>query len=775
MANISAIKLPDDTSYNIKAVAIPMGKLDTTSTATVMTASIDGITELVNGVCVWLTNGVVTSASNFTININGLGGKPVYQSQAAATRSSTIFNINYTALLIYNEDRVEGGCWDYVYGYDSNTNTIGYQIRTQAVSMPMDSITYRYRLLFQSVDGKKLVPANNSTSTNATSSRTTIQTPIDPFGLIFYYGTTASVAAGSKPNSSYLWQQYNGISLGYSFNTTGSALTMTTSAPIYLKCAPQTNGSAIIDSTTPFVQSLPSSDDGKIYIFLGIAESATAFMLTLEHPIYWYKDGAVRQWTNSVDSDSKVEQVSATPSSYTYWRPLLVGASSNATEGFTPTSVTDKSYTFPTVEVQPSSGTIRINSLALVDSTYKTTLSPTTLTANRTITLPNNSGTIALTTDIPSAATANPIMDGTAAVGSSTKYALEDHVHPTDTSRLAASLKGTANGVAELDENGKVPSSQLPSYVDDVIEGYYWDGSFFYDIGHTIEIYPPESGKIYIELNSGKTYRWSGSAYVEISASLALGETSSTAYRGDRGKTAYDHSQLTSGNPHNVSKSDVGLGNVDNVQQYSASNPPPYPVTSVNSQTGNVTLSIPTKTSDLNNDSGFITGMYIASYGSSTFADISAAYLANKIVYCKASSNADPSSGVQSRMAFLAYVNKNSSNDQINEFEFQYYRSVATHTAAQQGDQVFIYKLNSSGTWSVTTREAYTKVVAGTNMTSSYSSGTITLNATSQVPTVTAADNGKVMTVVDSAWAAADLPIYNGASTIIPAASGVSF
>ena len=57
---------------------IPMGKLDTTSTATVMTASIDGITELVNGVCVWLTNGVVTSKENFTININGLGGKPVY-------------------------------------------------------------------------------------------------------------------------------------------------------------------------------------------------------------------------------------------------------------------------------------------------------------------------------------------------------------------------------------------------------------------------------------------------------------------------------------------------------------------------------------------------------------------------------------------------------------------------------------------------------------------------------------------------------------------------
>ena len=58
--------------------------------------------------------------------------------------------------------------------------------------------------------------------------------------------------------------------------------------------------------------------------------------------------------------------------------------------------------------------------------------------------------------------------------------------------------------------------------------------------------------KIYVDTTSNKTYRWSGSAFAEISASLALGENSSTAYRGDRGKIAYDHSQITSGNPHGV-------------------------------------------------------------------------------------------------------------------------------------------------------------------------------------------------------------------------------
>lgn len=123
--------------------------------------------------------------------------------------------------------------------------------------------------------------------------------------------------------------------------------------------------------------------------------------------------------------------------------------------------------------------------------------------------------------------------------------------------KLDDSQKGAANGLAELDAGGLVPTSQLPSYVDDVIEA-----ANFAALPGT-----GATGKIYVTLDDNKTYRWSGSAYVEISASLALGETSSTAYRGDRGKTAYDHSQLTSGNPHAVTKSDVGLSNVTNDAQ----------------------------------------------------------------------------------------------------------------------------------------------------------------------------------------------------------------
>ena len=149
---------------------------------------------------------------------------------------------------------------------------------------------------------------------------------------------------------------------------------------------------------------------------------------------------------------------------------------------------------------------------------------------------------------------------------------------------IPSSSKGAANGVAELDANGKVPSSQLPSYVDDVLNyddvNYAnwpeWESGASYSVGDNVKVtasedpaavtgyicivanssasilntewreatkFPAqgESGIIYIADVTNITYRWGGSSYVAIGSDLALGETSSTAYRGDRGKIAYDH------------------------------------------------------------------------------------------------------------------------------------------------------------------------------------------------------------------------------------------
>ena len=159
-------------------------------------------------------------------------------------------------------------------------------------------------------------------------------------------------------------------------------------------------------------------------------------------------------------------------------------------------------------------------------------------------------------------------MDGVASAGSETKFARGDHVHPSDTSRvpttttvngkplssnitltaddvsaipntrtvngkplssnitlsandvsaIPASAKGTANGVATLGSDGLVPSNQLPSYVDDVIEGYLNGGKFYKESAHTTEI-PGESGKIYVDITNAESpvsYRYSGSSFVKI-------------------------------------------------------------------------------------------------------------------------------------------------------------------------------------------------------------------------------------------------------------------
>lgn len=139
-------------------------------------------------------------------------------------------------------------------------------------------------------------------------------------------------------------------------------------------------------------------------------------------------------------------------------------------------------------------------------------------------------------------------------------------------------------------------------------------------------------------------------------------------------------------------------------------------------------LNIPTKTSQLTNDSNYMSGMTILAYGKSTWNDFITAYTNKQIVYCRASSSANPATGSQTRMAFMAYVNNETTPTNV---EFQYVRSIASHSDSQQGDQVYVYKLTNSngGTWSVETREMSTKIVAGTNMTSSYSNGTLTLNA----------------------------------------------
>jgi hypothetical protein len=118
-----------------------------------------------------------------------------------------------------------------------------------------------------------------------------------------------------------------------------------------------------------------------------------------------------------------------------------------------------------------------------------------------------------------------------------------------NTKASSASVTQSLSTKADL-VDGVIPANQLPSFVDDVLE---------YDTLTSLP-FVGEAAKIYITIDTNKTYRWTGSSYAEIgSGGVALGETALTAYRGDRGKEAYDHS-LSQGNPHNTTTSEINEG-----------------------------------------------------------------------------------------------------------------------------------------------------------------------------------------------------------------------
>ncbi len=680
MSDISKITLPSGDIYDLKDVlarqTIPFGQVDSTSTSTAFTATVPGITELKDGVIMLLKNGVITSASGFTININGLGAKPVYSNMAAATRETTLFNINYTLLFIYDEDRVSGGCWINYRGYYSDANSVGYQLRTNNTVMNVSDTARYYKLYFTSADGTMWVPASVNSTNNATSARPVNQRPINPFGRIVYTSASTNYTTGSNLAAATAWSQY-ALVLGYSFNRTGAALELSVEKPVYIKCAPQSNGSAIIDADNPYVQALPSTADGKIYIFLGVAYDATHVELYQDHPVYWYDGTGIRLWNGSATAAIDVDTALSTTSENPVQNKVITNA-------------------------------------------------------------------------LPVAATTAPIVDGTATVGTSTKYAREDHIHPK------ATYTASEVGLGNVDNVQQYSASNPPPYPVTSVNG---------ETGAVSLSIPTKTS----DLTNDSGYTTNVGTITGVTAGSGLsggGSSGSVTLNHSNSVTAQTTQALypvkidAQGHISAYGTAVTSLPASDVSAWAKASTKPTYTASEVGALPD--TTVIPSKTSDLTNDSGFITGMYIGSYGHSTYAEILAAYQANKVVYCRASSAADPSTGSQTRMAFLAYVNN---AETPTTFEFQYYRSVSTHTESQQGDQVYIYTLTSAGTWSVVVRSAFSAVAAGTGLSRSYSNGTVTLSVSAPLPSVTSSDNGKVLTVVNGAWAAASLPIYDGSAT----------
>ena len=169
-----------------------------------------------------------------------------------------------------------------------------YQIRVSLINPIFKEALYRGAICFKYSDTEWL-PSSRELGYNTDKELTTLD--FDPFGQIFYYGSSTTIPVGTSVNAAYLYQQY-GFDFRYAFNA-GS--TLTPYKAVYVKCEPLVDGSnnrtgRVRLASQPIVQDLPTTADGFVYIYLGQATSERNIFILLNHPVYEYRNGGIKLW-----------------------------------------------------------------------------------------------------------------------------------------------------------------------------------------------------------------------------------------------------------------------------------------------------------------------------------------------------------------------------------------------------------------------------------------------------------------------------------------------
>ena len=256
------------------------------------------ITDLYTGLCVQIKIPSAGHKSGVTLSINSTEKHPILYNDSKLT---THYPVNSVKTMVYDAEASSTyysgsstavsiqGVWrcDADYDYDSNTD---YYIGTNQIIYKTNAAAYRYMLLLQK-DETTLTPVNTTSNTTA-ATKTLTTSEFDPFGDILYKSSTATTNANATIPTGVTWTQY-ALNLAYSFNTTN---TLTAQEAVYIVAVPQSNGKAKLHSS-PISQTLPTTDDGLIYIYLGQAYNTTNIYLLNNHPVYEFKNGALRQYT----------------------------------------------------------------------------------------------------------------------------------------------------------------------------------------------------------------------------------------------------------------------------------------------------------------------------------------------------------------------------------------------------------------------------------------------------------------------------------------------
>ena len=222
-----------------------------------------------------LSNGTTTGAKNVKIRGNN--------SVINQFKAGSIIQLTYCVNKTINGTSVTGWFADAV---DEATNNVRLSAQLTGRSTSIGFAIYGTQLILRGSDNKfTSICGSRSTSTNKT--RTTRGFYPDS---IFYYSIITGVNGNSKTTKNTVWSQCD-LDIRYCFNTTS----LTASLPVYLVCTFNTSTSLFILDTTWWAQSLPSTEDGKYYVLLGYMSTTTIMTLIGEHPVYAYKNGAIRE------------------------------------------------------------------------------------------------------------------------------------------------------------------------------------------------------------------------------------------------------------------------------------------------------------------------------------------------------------------------------------------------------------------------------------------------------------------------------------------------
>lgn len=253
----------------------------TTGNATTQTATIDGVKEYYNGLTVVLRMGYQTNASS-TININGLGAVPIYYGNT--TRGSH-YNAGYTYTFVYDTSKATPGFVG-ICSYNSDSDSTGKYLGPPGNIKALNAISV----------GNIICGTKNGYSNLKSGAGFDISYPI------MY--AASSIAAGSTGTNN--WTQYS-----FQIKNT-QALTMVSYQAVYIKG--NLDGSIFTPaSTAPLTQSIPTTEDGYDYIYLGYAYTAANLQLMPEHPIFRFSNGKFRPRAEAVSGSAPIETVTSLP------------------------------------------------------------------------------------------------------------------------------------------------------------------------------------------------------------------------------------------------------------------------------------------------------------------------------------------------------------------------------------------------------------------------------------------------------------------------------